>query len=136
MYFSSWLKFQCFFFFKTKFRVFSTGQALSFEELMRRVQPKQIVQRTRDEIIVKKMDRIDGTMVSVNDFRHFEIKYSLKTILIFLFVKAKRMIPERFQLYQKKMKLQQQLAEVKNNIEAKKKEFTDLSTAMKNKSKR
>lgn len=60
-------------FLKTKFRVFSTGQALSFEELMRRVQPKQIVQRTRDEIIVKKMERIDGTMVSVNDFRHFNI---------------------------------------------------------------
>lgn len=63
------------FVFKTKCRVFSTGQALSFEELMRRVQPKQIVQRTRDEIIVKKMERIDGTMASVNDyFRHFNIE--------------------------------------------------------------
>lgn len=62
---------------KPEFRVFSTGQALSFEELMRRVQPKQIVQRTRDEIIVKKMELIDGTMVSVNDFLHFDIKYLL-----------------------------------------------------------
>lgn len=59
--------------FQIKFRVFSTGQALSFEELMRRVQPKQTVQRSRDEIIVKKMERIYGTMVSVNDFRHFNI---------------------------------------------------------------
>lgn len=54
---------------------------------------------------------------------------------MFFFVKAKRMIPEQLQLYQKKMKLEQQLADVKNSIEAKKKEFTDLSTAMKHKSK-
>lgn len=53
----------------------------------------------------------------------------------FFLVKAKRMIPEQLLRYQKKMKLEQQLAEAKTSIEAKKKQFTDLSTAMKNKSK-
>lgn len=45
------------------------------------------------------------------------------------------MIPDQLQLYQKKMKLEQQLAEAKTSIEAKKKEFIDLLTAIKNNSK-
>lgn len=55
--------------------------------------------------------------------------------MMFFLAKAKRMIPEQLQRYQKKKKLEQQLVEARNSIEAKKKEFTDLSTAIKYKSK-
>lgn len=44
------------------------------------------------------------------------------------------MIPEQLQLYQKKKKMDEQLAEVKSEIDSKKKEFKDLLALIKTKS--
>lgn len=52
-----------------KNRIFASGQALAFNELMRRVKPMQEVKAVRDEVKVRKIERLNGktTAVSVNN---------------------------------------------------------------------
>lgn len=45
--------------------IFSSGQALAFNELMRRVKPQQEVKAIRDEIKVRKIERLSGKAIAV-----------------------------------------------------------------------
>lgn len=46
--------------------IFSSGQAFAFSELMRRVQPQQDVKIVRDEIKVRKIERLSGNTTAVS----------------------------------------------------------------------
>lgn len=48
------------------YRIFSSGQSIAFNELMRRVQPQQDVKAVRDEIKVRKIERIGGNLTGVS----------------------------------------------------------------------
>lgn len=59
-------------------RIFSSGQVFAFNELMRRVQPMQDVKAVRDEVKVRKIERLSGKTVAVsNRFKEYVIFLSL-----------------------------------------------------------
>lgn len=54
--------------------IFSSGQALAFNELMRRVKPQQEVKAIRDEIKVRKIERLSGKAIAVRVYKNSKIK--------------------------------------------------------------
>lgn len=46
--------------------IFASGQALAFSELMRRVRPMQDVAAVREEVKVRKIERLSGKTAAVN----------------------------------------------------------------------
>lgn len=48
------------------YSIFSSGQALAFQELMRRVQPQPDVRAVRDEIKVRKIERLGENVIAVS----------------------------------------------------------------------
>lgn len=66
--------------------MFSTGQALAFEEVMRRVRPKEEIQRIRDTIAIKQFEQLSGTKIAVSvELSVFTAFFSSK-VNAFLFV--------------------------------------------------
>lgn len=48
------------------FRIFQSGQALAFADIMRKVKPQQEIKRIRDRITVHKIQQTDGKLLSVS----------------------------------------------------------------------
>ena len=57
------MRFLCIF---MAYSIFSSGQALAFQELMRTVKPQAEVKAIRDEIKVRKIERLDENAVAVS----------------------------------------------------------------------
>ncbi|XP_031625479.1 augmin complex subunit dgt5 [Contarinia nasturtii] len=93
---------------KTLSRIFSSGQMLAFNELMRRIQPQQDVKAVRDEIKVRKVERIGGNTVAV-----------------------KKVQSEQLYLYQTKKKLEERLENLKSRVAAKKQQYQKLAISSK-----
>ncbi|XP_055303424.1 augmin complex subunit dgt5 isoform X1 [Sitodiplosis mosellana] len=93
---------------KTLSRIFSSGQALAFNELMRRVRPQQEVKAIRDETKVRKIERLSGNVVAV-----------------------KKVQSEQLYLYQTKKKLEERLEQLKTKVATQKEQYNKLAVSSK-----
>lgn len=113
----------------SKNRIFASGQALAFSELMRRIRPLQEVNAVRDEVKVRKIERLSGTTANVSNIVTITSKSFVENPLAFFQVKPIQ--SEQLYLYQTKKKLEERLEQLKIRVNSQKQQYRKLAMSCK-----